>query len=100
MPVLKGENKDLCEVKVYDSETNEQVSGYVPASDRKWYRIEVTPKGLMQVGEEVMLELAYSATGSEMIDYLMINGSHNEYYWPYEGASEQDANYIIITMVN
>lgn len=100
MPVLKGENKDLCEVKVYDNETNDPVNGYVPASNKKWYRIEVLPKDLMQVGDEVQLEIAYSATGAEIIDYLMINGSHNEYYWPYTGLSEQDANYIIITKVN
>ena len=100
MPVLKGDNKDKCTVAVYDSMTNQPISGYVPSSDTNWYRIEVTPTGSMQVGDEVRLEIAYSATGAEIIDYLMINGSFNEYYWPYEGGSAQDDNYVIITMVN
>ena len=100
MPVLKGDNKEKCVLAVYDSETNQPVSGYVPASDNNWYRIEVTPTDLMEMGEEVQLEIAYSATGAEIIDYLMINGSFKEFYWPYDGTSVQDANYVIITMVN
>ena len=100
MPVLKGDNKEKCTVVVYDMTTNQPINGYIPAADNNWYRVEVTPTDLMQVGDEVQLEIAYSATGAEIIDYLMINGSFNEYYWPYDGASVQDDNYVIITMVN
>lgn len=94
-----GTNIGLCEVKVYEAMTNLEVTGYIPVSD-KWYRIEVTPKSSFPVGEEVKLGVAYSATGMEMIDFLLVNGSYTEYYWPYEGTSIQDANYVIITMVN
>lgn len=100
MPVLRGANKEKCEVAVYNNSTGDKINGYVLASDEIWYRIEVSPKDMMQVGDEVELELAYSATGAEIIDYLLINGSYNEYYWPYEGSKTQDANYVIITMVN
>ena len=31
-------------------------------------------------------------------EFLLINGSQNNWYWPYEGASEQDANKVIITV--
>ena len=70
-------------------------------ASEKWYRIEVTPDpSKIDVGDEVKLAVTYRATGFEMIEYMLINGSYQEYYWPYAGESQQDANYVIITMVN
>ena len=98
-PRIIGPNNGLCNVNVYDVITGSEVAGYIPVSDN-WYRIVVTPKSSLSVGEEVKLGVAYSATGMEMIDFLLVNGSYTEYYWPYNGTSSQDANYVIITMVN
>ena len=67
----------------------------------KWYRIAVTPDPMkVEAGDEVRLAVTYKAAGLETIEYMLINGSYQEYYWPYAGESQQDANYVIITMVN
>ena len=71
------------------------------AASEKWYRIVVTPDPMkIDAGEEVKLAVTYKATGFETIVYMLINGSYQEYYWPYDGTSQEDANYVIITMVN
>jgi hypothetical protein len=54
----------------------------------------------VDAGDEVKLAITYRAAGFETIEYMLINGSYQEYYWPYAGGSQQDANYVIITMVN
>ena len=104
-PTLMGPQAGNCEVTVYD------VSGLTPtnvpedqwpidASD-KWYKIVVTPDPMkVDAGAEVKLAVTYKAAGFETIEYMLINGSYQEYYWPYSGTSLQDANYVIITMVN
>lgn len=102
-PTLMGLNASECIVSVYEEPSNTEVlfsSWPIEASD-KWYRIEVAPKtGYMSPGEEVQLAISYRATGFDAIDYLLINGVNLEYFWPYSGTSTQDANYVIITMVN
>jgi hypothetical protein len=30
----------------------------------------------------------------------MINGTEGNFYWPYSGTGDEDADYVIITMVN
>jgi hypothetical protein len=54
----------------------------------------------LTTGDEVRLAITYQASGFDTIEYMLINGSHGEYYWPYSGTTTQDANYVIITMVN
>ena len=61
--------------------------------------IDVDPAKI-DAGAEVKLAITYKATGFDTMEYLLINGSYQEYYWPYSGTSKQDANYVIITMVN
>lgn len=96
-PTLVGDNASHCTINVYDG--NNEVEWPVDASD-KWYRITVTPRASMIVGDEVKLAITYMATGLETIEYMLINGEAGNLYWPYEGTSEQDAEYIIITKVN
>lgn len=100
-PTRLGLNGNNCEIIVYDVETNQEITTFpVPASD-KWYRIEMWPLGgKMEVGDEVMLAISYQASGLSESEFLLINGSANNYYWPYQGSSIQDANYVIITMEN
>ena len=104
-PTLMGPQAGNCEVKVYEIDglvQNEITKDQWPvdASD-KWYKITVTPDPMkIDAGEEVKLAITYRAAGFETIEYMLINGSYQEYYWPYAGESAQDANYVIITMVN
>ena len=81
--------------------TNIEVTTFPIAASDKWYRIEVWPlTGKMETGEEVMLGISYTASGLTESEFLLINGSNLEYYWPYNGTSKQDAEYVIITMKN
>ena len=103
-PTLLGLNASNCEIRVFEADTNIEIATMdfpISASD-KWYRIEVWPLdgGNMPVGEEVRLAISYTATGLTESEFLLINGSAQEFYWPYTGTSVQDANYVIITMVN
>ena len=104
-PTLMGPQAGNCEVRVYKIDglvTNEVPEDQWPieASD-KWYKIVVTPDPVkVAASDEVKLAVTYKAAGFDAIEYMLINGSYQEYYWPYAGASVQDANYVIITMVN
>ena len=104
-PTLMGPQAGNCTVAVFEMNgllqkeiTEDQWP--IAASD-KWYKIVVTPDPVkVASGEEVRLAITYKASGFETIEYMLINGSYQEYYWPYAGGSDQDANYVIITMVN
>ena len=102
-PTLIGLNASDCTVRVYDDTGKLEVyqsEWPIPAS-QDWYTIEVTPNvGHIQAGEEVMLAITYRAAGFDTVDYMMINGTDQNFYWPYSGTSAQDADYVIITMVN
>lgn len=104
-PTLMGPQAGNCKVRVYQVEglTQEEIpeEQWPIAASEKWYRIVVTPDPMkIDAGEEVKLAVTYKATGFETIEYMLINGSYQEYYWPYDGTSQEDANYVIITMVN
>ena len=84
------------ELKVYKvgSETS-PLSYPVKADPDNWYKIVVTPSASLEAGEEVELAITYSPQGSmDKYEYLMINGSQNNYHWPYAGTS--DPNKVII----
>ena len=98
-PTIIDANESKVTVKVYDGLL--AVTPPVKADSDKWYRIEVTPKDGLAPGSEVELGVTYSPDFSidGQYEFLMINGSQNNWYWPYEGASQQDANKVIITVV-
>ena len=102
-PTLIGLNASDCTVRIYDDTGKLEVyqsEWPIPASEG-WYTIEVTPNvGHIQAGEEVMLAITYRAAGFDTVDYMMVNGTDQNFYWPYSGTSAQDAEYVIITMVN
>lgn len=100
-PTLLGLNGSNCEVIVYDVESGDEVTTFPIQASERWYRIEVWPLGgKMEVGKEVKVAISYVASGLSESEFLLINGSNLSYYWPYAGESTQDANYVIITMVN
>lgn len=100
-PTLLGLNGSNSEIRVFEGNTDTEISTFpIPASDN-WYRIEVWPlTGKMEINEEVILGISYTASGLTESEFLLINGSNLEYYWPYSGTSLQDAEYVIITMKN
>ena len=104
-PTLMGPQAGNCTVSVFE------MTGLVPskipedqwpiAASDNWYKIVVTPDPVrIDAADEVKLAVTYRAAGFETIEYILINGSYQEYYWPYAGSAQQDANYVIITMVN
>ena len=97
-PTILGDGVKKADVKVYNGLT--PVEPPVMADDRNWYRIEVTPHDDLLPGSEVELGITYSPdfSVSGQYEFLLINGSQNNWYWPYEGESAQDANKVIITV--
>ncbi len=101
VPTLTGLNASNATVRVFEDATHIEVpqSEWPIQASEKWYRIEVSPKyGKMTEDEEVRLSITYTPIGFETPEYLLINGAHDEYHWPYHGTSEQDAEYVIITL--
>ena len=102
IPTLMGLEASDCTVEVYTQD------GMVPVMERpikadpeSWFMIKVTPTaGKVDVGDEVRLAITYRPAWSDVSEYLMINGSSGNYFWPFDDPDRQDANYVIITMVN
>lgn len=105
-PTIYGAHASECVIKVYEvtanSDSGKEVTGYpIPAAEDKWYRIVVMPEpGKISQNDEIKLSVTYEVTLTGLIEYLLVNGAKDRYYWPYTGSSAQDANYVIITMVN
>jgi hypothetical protein len=97
-PTIIGDDVKKADVKVYNGLT--PVEPPIMADDKNWYRIEVTPHDDLLPGSEVELGITYSPDFSVngQYEFLLINGSQNNWYWPYEGESAQDANKVIITV--
>ena len=97
-PTIIGDDAAKVDVKVYDGILPVQLP--VQANDQKWYRIEITPNDELLPGTEVELGIIYSPDFSinGQYEFLLINGSQNNWYWPYEGELQQDANKGIITV--
>jgi hypothetical protein len=97
-PTLIGLQASNCSIRVYMEEqlvfTSDSPAS-LPVSDQ-WYRIEVSPNGNVQIGEKVNLAITYTPSGLEEMEYLLINGSYNNYFWP----GSDDENFVTITMVN
>lgn len=97
-PTLTGLEASNCSIKVYREDQlvfTSEAPVSLPVSD-KWYRIEVYPDGDVNVGEKVNLAITYTPSGLEEMEYLLINGSYNNYFWP----GSDDENFVTITMVN
>lgn len=94
-PVLLNHATE-CEVNVYKAGAETTPLAYpIPADSENWYKITVTPDAALAAGTEVELAITYSPLGSmDKYEYLMINGSQGNYYWPYDGTS--DPNKVII----
>lgn len=104
-PTLEGPMAGNCTVEVYEidgtSEIPVSMAMWPIAASEKWYKVLVKPNPMkLEAGDEVRMAITYTATGFDEVEYMLINGSYQEYYWPYEGVSEEDANYVIIKMVN
>ena len=94
-PVLLNHSTE-CELKVYKvgSETT-PLTYPIKADSDNWYKIVVTPDASLAADSEVEMAITYSPQGSmDKYEYLMINGSQNNYHWPYAGTS--DPNKVII----
>lgn len=98
-PTVLGENSGRVTVNVYRDMV--KVIPPVAADADNWYRIEVVPDADLEVGKEVELAVTYSPDFStdDRYEFLLVNGSQNNWYWPYNGASQQDANKVIVTVV-
>lgn len=90
---------DECEMNIYKD--GESTSATFPVSaSADWYRIEVKPKegSSLKAGDEVELAITYAPSYMDGIyDYLMINGSQSNPYWP-TAPERHDPNKIIITV--
>ena len=100
-PTLEGLKASYCSIKVYDNKTGAEVfssESPVPLSvSEDWYRVEVYPNpAYMDLGDSVNLAITYTPSGFTENEYLLINGSYPDYFWP--GSTSE--NYITITMVN
>lgn len=97
-PTVLGNLAGKVDVKVYKGMY--EVTPPVSADAENWYRIEITPDADVEPGSEVELAVAYSPDFSMdgQYEFLLINGSQNNWHWPYEGGSSQDANKVIITV--
>lgn len=97
-PVLLSGSEE-CEMKIYKEGESTPATLPVSASD-DWYRIEVKPKvgSALTAGDEVELAITYAPNYMDGVyDYLMINGSQSNPYWP-TAPERHDPNKIIITV--
>lgn len=99
-PTVVSSNAAMVEVNVYTQSGITPVELPVKADPENWYRIEVAPKADLQISSEVEIGITYSPDFSVngQYEFLLINGSQNNWYWPYEGELQQDANKLIITV--
>ncbi len=100
-PTLMGLEASDCTIHVYKQNGTEEVyERPIKADPDGWYVIKVVPAaGKVDVGVEVRLAITYKPIWSDVSEFLMINGTGEDCYWPYDGASQEDENYVIITMV-
>lgn len=96
-PTLLGSNASKADVEVYEivGNTEKKITVWPIHASQSWFKIKVIPESGFTVNESVDLAMTYtSSTDATKSEFLLINGSTQEYYWP--GSS--DANYVTITM--
>lgn len=98
-PTLVGLYVAGVDVKVYKRNDDNSVSlidSWPMRAGKDWYKIVVTPHEGFE-GDSVNLAITYTAEGVfTAAEFLLINGSSGEYYWP----GSEDANFVTITMIN
>lgn len=101
-PTLMGLQASDCSIHVYTQDGSEEIYDRpIKADPSGWYIIKVVPApGKVDAGDEVRLAITYKPIWSDVSEYLMINGTDGNFYWPYAGTNAEDADYVIITMVN
>ena len=62
-----------------------------------YYRIDISPKESRTVGAKVYFGITSEISGFGHAEYLLINGSQSELFWPLAGGT--DPNKLIITQV-
>ena len=81
----------------------EDDNGYgINPAGNTYFRICVTPKAQNTVGARVYLGITTDLQGFGYTEYLLINGSQSELYWPSTGAEHSggtDPNVLIITQI-
>jgi len=94
-PMILNGASEKVSVKVYRNA--EVIEPPIAADSDNWYKIEVSPVTGLEAGDEVELSIIYSPTGSPAgeYEYLLINGSQNNYHWP----ESLDANKVTITVI-
>ena len=96
-PTLIGQHANAAEVIVYKFNDDTPVASWPIQAGEDWYEIKVKPNNNFEVGEKVNLAITYEPTsGFTTSEFLLINGSTGEYYWP----GSEDANFVTITMIN
>lgn len=100
-PTLLDGNPGDYTVEVWDYLETQQITDpaqFVSAVDT-WYLIKVIPNKADNEGNSIRLAITYTPHWAiNTVEYLMINGSQNDLFWPYSGtAFEEDPNYVIIT---
>ena len=96
-PTLIGPHANAADVLVYKFNDDTPVASWPIQAGEDWYEIKVVPNNNFEVGEKVNLAITYEATsGFTTSEFLLINGSTGEYYWP----GSEDANFVTITMIN
>lgn len=97
-PTLIGDYASDADIKIYDYDTDDEVlqSTWPIEASSKWYKVVVIPHNDMAVGNTVDLAITYQPDLVTSSEYLLINGSSGNYYWP----GSTDANFVTITMVN
>jgi len=95
-PTLIGNHASDADITIYKYETGESVTARPVPAYSGWYKIVVTPHNDFPIGETVNLALTYKPELIDSHEFLLVNGSTGNFYWP----SSTDANFVTITMVN
>ena len=91
------------EISVYDGDTDvlalpdDEGSYGLNASHSSYYRIEIRPLEASNVGKSLRLGITSEIQGFGHSEYLLINGSQAELFWPSEGG--EDPNALKITQI-
>ena len=98
IPTLIGNYASDADIKVYDYTTGDLIpeNEWPIAVSSRWYRITVTPHNDFIIGNKIDLAITYKPDMVTFSEYLLINGSSGNFYWP----GSTDANFVTITMVN
>ena len=95
-PTLIGSHASDADITVYEYETGRLITERPVPAYSGWYKLVVTPHNDFPIGETVNLALTYKPGLIDSHEFLLVNGSTGNFYWP----SSTDANFVTITMVN